>query len=129
MLYLSKPILDSRLSLRPWSTWVPVYSSAAGSLTTVTTNEARYMAWGNDVLFMVDCTLNDIGTATADLRITNLPLAVHHNSTGIGSVAGGARQILFLGGSTIAVMWTIDNVFPAVNGQRAFWHGQYSYQP
>ena len=54
-----------------WRSWTPTYSSTGGSLTTMTTNTAKYIyLTPTTIAFDLDVTFTDAGTATGDFFAT-----------------------------------------------------------
>lgn len=66
-----------------WETWTPTITSSAGTLTTVTTNIARYTRIQKLVIAQIDFTITTIGTGTG-VPLFTFPI------TGKSFTGGGA---------------------------------------
>lgn len=74
-----------------WETWTPTYSASSGSLTTITTNAARYARLQKIVIVHINATVSNVGTASGFLQFT-LPITAQRSRH-----IGVCREIATLG--------------------------------
>jgi hypothetical protein len=96
-----------------WETWTPTYSASSGTLTTVTTNLARYMRIQKTVTAQIVFTITNIGTASGrpffTLPITattvpQLPMGPYRESANTGFIG-----VVSWENTTTAVLQRYDN--------------------
>lgn len=94
-----------------WADYTPVYSAEIGTLTTVTTHQARYRQIGSVVFLRLYFTIVDDGTASGNLIIT-LPVEGIPASGGSGTAAIGSS----VSGLTVHSTDTIVTLSNAIGG-------------
>lgn len=109
-------------SIGTWSAYTPTVTSSAGTLTTTTTNRARFTRVNNIVTGQVDVTLNNIGTGSGSLNIT-LPVTASAVQRGVvmgreAAVTGEGINGELINTTTVALYRTSGNTM-IVNNYRA----------
>jgi hypothetical protein len=90
-----------------WTTYVPTYSAVSGTITTMTTNRARYKRVGKHVTVTIDVTVTDAGTGAGALKIT-LPVTAASSSY-CGGVCG--REMASVGTVLYGVINTTNGMY------------------
>jgi hypothetical protein len=99
-------------------TWVPEFSTSAGSLTTVTVGAARYERVGAFVQFTLTCTITDNGTGASIFRFT-LPENALYAGAASGVNASTARGLSVYwpaSSNLVSVVRASDSSYPVVTG-------------
>lgn len=114
------------LSGAAWSTWTPTISASTGTITTSSTNNARYMQVGKMVTFQMEITITTNGTGATTLR-TTIPVtartATNHSFQGIRS---GLIGITGITQSTTVIDWVdVTGVYPGADGRHFYLNGTY----
>lgn len=123
--YTYKNITGQYTNLKAeWTDWVPTVTSTAGTLTTVTTEAAKYMQRGKEVHFRISILITTNGTGATSINIT-LPVTVTAGAgNNQGSVIPGRETVNtghMLQGrclGTNCVVTKYDSSYPGGNGAR-----------
>jgi hypothetical protein len=67
-------------------TWTPVFSSAAGTITSTTVNAATYTKVGRLVTLSFDVTITNNGTGAVAINVTGLPFAAAAAYSSCGTI-------------------------------------------
>lgn len=101
-----------------WTSYTPTLASSAGSITSYTVNQARYMQVGKLVHLHFDVTITNNGTGSGYLSLTapHTPTLVN---TGVGReiATTGNMFIVQAGGSSFDLL-RYDNAYPGATGYR-----------
>lgn len=68
-------------AINSWTTWVPTVTSSGGSLTSATTNTARYLQVGKLVTCSFDITIGSVGSGSGSLNFT-VPVTATSGTSG-----------------------------------------------
>lgn len=110
-----------------WKDWTPSYTSGSGTLTTITTNNARYQTVGKTVHFRLFFTVTNNGTGATDFRIT-LPLTVSGSSVAVGrnlNTGSILQAQIISSGLNEARVFKYDNTYPVATGNGVLISGSY----
>jgi hypothetical protein len=103
-----------------WKSWSPTVTAAIGTINSYNVVRAKYLLLGKMILYVVEVSFSDIGTASGDIRIS-LPTGLTFTGGGMfgcgreTAATGVMLQAMFLS-STGIIIWDHDNSFSAANG-------------
>jgi hypothetical protein len=105
-----------------WTSYTPTVSTATGSITSQTLNQAKYVVIGKLVSLFFDLTITTNGTGGGKLSFTLPAAAQAKNAFYIGSgrenaVSGNMLQVV-LETTSSASVFTYNNLYPGVNNAR-----------
>jgi len=115
------------LGQQAWTSWTPTFTAASGTFTTITVTEAKYLARGKDIEWVIDFTITDKGSAQFDIRFT-MPTTIVQIETHIGinpTSATTTYQATSFGGTNQTWVLTHTNGDPIADGVRISIRGRY----
>lgn len=105
-----------------WTDWTPTYSASSGTLTSVTTQSAKYSQVGKTVTLQVECKITNKGTATNNLGISLPVTAARGNQVGFGreeNLTGKGLTAWILGTATLTTRF-VDNTSTIADNYQFF---------
>jgi parallel beta-helix repeat protein len=108
--------------------YVPVVTSAAGTITAYTVNSAKYYEVEKMVYYTADVTIDTNGTGSGQVRVT-LPIAASGTVAAINAgrdvTSGDMLQGLIAAGGTYIQLFKYDNTYPGADATRLLVSGWY----
>lgn len=102
-------------------TWVPTVTTSVGSITTLGSTAGIYLKIGVGVWFSLQITIVTNGSASGNIRVTNLPFAANTRSfvaTGRANVISGKMlQGIIAPTSDEISIFNYDNTYPGASGE------------
>jgi hypothetical protein len=108
---------------KPWTTWSPTITSITGSLTTVTTNQARYRRLGNICDIYLRLTIDTNGSGATGIRFT-IPIN-SIRATILYGIDSAGFLLQAVGQTTYFDLYKFDNAYPGATGRILTIRGQY----
>lgn len=132
MNFLSIERVESEADKTGWTDWSPTVTAGVGSFTSITVNRAKYRQFGKVVEIEASVTVNTVGTASGDIRLSLPILGIVYPSegsswlqggVGLNEASGNVLQCMCI--SANVILWTKANGTPYASGQtlnlRAFY--------
>lgn len=111
-----------------WTTWTPTISAQTGTITTASSSNARYIAYGKTIHWNLTITVTTAGTGTDALRFT-LPVTARAATMYIGNgretASTGFQLQVYTGTTTLGHIFKYDNTTIIASGRTIIVSGTY----